>query len=393
VRDGRDIEAIASGLTAESLFAAGHLKWTLYGPGKLGAFVAEMDFGTAPAVTAALHEAVDAGRLGYLAPAIVGAMQEACAAWQRDVHGWSVDAGAVRPVPTVIRALEIAIQHFSRPGSPVILPTPAHVPFLSVPAHLDRATIQVEMVHDGGRYVLDLDALERAFEAGGDMLLLCNPHNPLGRVMERAELIAVADVVARHGGRVFADEIHAPLVFAPHVHVPYASLSDVTAGHTVTATSATKAWNLAGLTCAQLIVGNDADMAVLDALAPFVTNGASTLGAVATTAAFTAGRAWLDDVLGYLDGNRHLLATLLAEHLPEVGHTPSEGTYLAWLDCRRFGLPDALGDFFDAAADVVLVDGSRCGPPGTGFVRLNTATTRPLLEQIVTRMAAAVHAR
>ena len=389
---GNAFESFAGTLSAESLFAAGHLKWTMYGPGKLGAFVAEMDYGTAPAVTAALHDAVDTMLLGYLPPAVEEAMREACAAYQADVYGWRVDPGRIRAVADVVTGLEIAIAHLSSPGSPVILPTPAYMPFLMVPAHLGRATIQVEMRRDGDRYVYDLDALDRAFAAGGELLVLCNPYNPLGRVMERDELAAIASVVARHGGRVFSDEIHAPLVYAGHEHVPYASLSDVTAAHTVTATSASKAWNLAGLKCAQLLLTNDTDLAVVDELGAFATAGASTLGVIANAVAFRDGRSWLADVITYLDGNRRLLAELLATHLPDVRYTPPEGTYLAWLDCRALGLPEALADFFADEADVVLVDGARCGPPGRGFVRLNIATTRDILEQMVVRMAAAVAA-
>lgn len=390
----RDLDAFrAAGISAESLFGAGHLKWTMFGPGKLGAWVAEMDFGTAPPIIAALHEAVERMQFGYLPPALAASLQEACAAWQRDVHGWSLEASSVRPLPDVIKGLEIAIVHCSRPGSPVILPTPAYMPFLTVPGLLGRDTIRIGMGRDGDRAVYDLDALDRAFAAGGGLLVLCNPHNPLGRVMERTELEAIADVVEHHGGRVFADEIHGPLVYPGHHHVPYASLSAATAAHTVTATSASKAWNLPGLKCAQLIVTSEADAAALDRREPFVTNGASTLGVVASTVAFTAGRPWLDEVVAYLDGNRRLLAELLATHLPTVGYTPPEGTYLAWLDCRALGLPAAIADFFTEEAGVVVVDGARCGPDGVGFVRLNIATTRPLLEQMIGQMAAAVRRR
>jgi cystathionine beta-lyase len=377
-------------ITAESLAADGHLKWTKYGPGKLGAFVAEMDYGTAPEVTAALHDAVDREQFGYLPPGLAAAMGEACAAWHADTYGWEIAPGDVIPLPDVIHGMSVAIEHFSRPGSPVILPVPAYMPFLDVPAIHRRETLFVEMVRDGGRYGYDLDALDRAFLAGGHLLILCNPYNPLGRVMEPAELDAIGAVVERHGGRVFADEIHAPLVYAGHRHVPYASRSATTAAHTLTATSASKAWNLPGLKCAQLIVSNDADRAVLESLGPWAMLGTSILGAVANTAAYTHGRPWLDAVLAYLDRNRHLLAELLDSFLPDVRYTPPEGTYLAWLDCGALGLPSALDDFFLEHADVALVDGARCGRPGQGFVRLNIATTTVILTRIVEQMAAAV---
>ena len=380
-------------ITPDACRAAGHLKWTKFGPDRLGAFVAEMDFGTAPAVTAALHEAVERGQLGYLSPPIADAMGAACASWQGATYGWAVPPERISPLPDVMHGIEIAIEHFSRPGSPVILPVPAYMPFVDVAPRQRRATLPIEMVRDGARYVYDLDALDAAFRAGGHLLVLCNPYNPLGRVMEAAELDAIATVVDRHGGRVFADEIHAPLVFTGRRHVPYASRSDTTAAHTITATSASKAWNLAGLNCAQLIVSNDADRARLEELVPLLPHVASTLGAIASTAAYDAGGPWLADIRAYLDGNRALLAELLAAHLPAVGYTPQEGTYLAWLDCRALGLPDALDEFFLERAGVGIVDGGAAAATAAPASYGSTSrTSRPILTRIVERLASAVRA-
>ena len=380
-------------ITAGSLYAEGHLKWTMFGPERLGAFVAEMDYGSAPEVTAAVRSAVDRSLFGYLPPDVRDEMRVACAAWQAESYGWSVDPLDIHPLPDVIKGLEVAIEHFSPAGTRVVLPVPAYMPFLTVPGRLGRSTIEVDMVRDGDRSVLDLDQLDRAFAAGGSILILCNPHNPLGRVMEAEELAAIAGIVDRHGARVFSDEIHAPLVHPGHRHIPYASTSPTAAGHTITAVSASKAWNLAGLKCAQLIVTNDADRERMVELGPFATHGASTLGVVANTAAYSSGRPWLGEVLAILDGNRRLLGELLAEHLPDVDYRPPEGTYLAWLDCRELDLPEATADFFKEEAGVVTVDGLRCGPSGAGFVRLNFATTPALLTEMITRMAAAVRAR
>jgi len=195
------------------------------------------------------------------------------------------------------------------------------------------------------------------------------------------------------GARVFSDEIHAPLVHPGAVHRPYASLSPVTAGHTVTATSASKAWNLPGLKAAQLILSNAEDAAHWGRVGALYTHGASTPGVLAATAAYDVGEAWLDNVLRYLEGNRRLLGELLAERLPAVRWTPPEGTYLAWLDCRELGLPASAGEFFLERAGVAMVDGPECGAPGAGHVRLNFATPRPLLNAIVERMADAVRRR
>ena len=249
------------------------------------------------------------------------------------------------------------------------------------------------MLVDDGRYTLDLDGIDAAFRAGGGLLVLCNPYNPVGRVFTADELRAVSEVVARNGGRVFSDEIHAPLVFAPARHIPYASITPEAAAHTVTATSASKAWNLPGLKCAQFIVTNDADRAIWDVIGPFATHGASNLGVIANTVAYTAGREWLYGVVDYMGGNRALLGDLLAEHLPEARYRMPDGTYIAWIDMRALGLGDSPADFFREHAGVSLTDGIACGEPGRGFVRMIFATPRPILETAVRQMAAALRER
>lgn len=370
----------------------GSLKWTMF-PGKIGAFVAEMDFGCAPAIAKALHESVDDGLFGYLPPAVSEAMSEACAAWQKSRYGWDVPAARVHPLPDVIKGLEVAIEHFSAPGSKIVLPTPAYMPFLSVPPTLGREIIQVPMLVRDGRYEFDLDGLDRAFHDGGGLLILCNPYNPLGRVFSREELLAVSDVVERNGARVFSDEIHAPLVYPGGQHVPYASVSEVAASHTITSTSASKAWNLPGLKCAQIIISNDADAEVWERIGFMASHGASNPGVIANTAAYSAGGDWLAGTVDYLDGNRRLLGDLLAEHLPEIGYTAPEGTYIAWLDARALELEVPPADFFRERAGVAMTDGSSCGEAGVGFMRFIFATPRPIIEQAVRQMADAVKRR
>ena len=378
-------------LTEERLRAAGSLKWSRFGPA-IGAWVAEMDLGTAPPVTKALHEAVDRTAFGYLPARAAEDMARACAGWHHRRYGWDVPPAWITPLPDVIAGLQATVEHFTPPGSPVVLPTPAYMPFRIVPGLLGRELIEVPMISDGDRATYDLDGIDRALRAGAGLVVHVNPHNPLGRVFTDQEQHALADVVARHGARVFSDEIHAPLVYPGAVHRPYASLSPVAAAHTVTATSASKAWNLPGLKAAQLVLSTDADAEHWARVGFLYGHGASTLGVLAATAAYDAGGEWLDGVLTYLDGNRRLLGDLLAERLPEVRYRPPEGTYLGWLDCRPLGLPAPAGAFFLERAAVALVDGPECGAPGEGHVRLNFATSRALLTTMVDRMAAAVRA-
>jgi len=368
----------------------GSLKWSVF-PEAIGAFVAEMDFPPAPAIARAMKDAIDDGLTGYLPAAVRTRMTEATVRWQRDRYGWDVPAERIRPVPDVLTALRATIDFFTTPGSKIVLPTPAYMPFLTIPAMHDREIIEVPMLVEDGRHVYDLDGIDRAFADGGGLLILCNPYNPLGRVFERAELEAVAEVVARHGARVFSDEIHAPLVFAPHRHVPYASISAVTAGHTITAASASKAFNLPGLKAAQVILTNDADVETwARPEVAWAEHGTANLGVIAATAAFDDGRDWLDGTLDYLDGNRRLLGELLAEHIPGMGYRPPEGTYIAWLDARALGIEGAPAEFFREHAGVAMTDGIACGAPGEGYLRFILATPRPVIEQAVRQMAVAL---
>jgi cystathionine beta-lyase len=372
------------------LRARGSVKWSAPGPGGFGAAVAEMDFGAAPAILDALAGLSADANFGYLPPFLAEELSEACAEFTKRRYGWDVDPALIHHVPDVIKALEIAITRFSRPGSPVILPTPAYMPFLSVPASLGREIIQVPMRGDRGFFTLDLDGISAAFRAGGHLLIFCNPYNPLGRVFTRPELTELSAVVERHGGRVFADEIHGPLVYPGARHIPYASTSDLAASHALTATSASKGWNLPGLKCAQVILTNEPDRQRWDEMGAFAAHGASNPGVVANIAAYRHGEAWLDEILGYLDESRRLLAGLLGRHLPEIGYRPPDGTYLAWFDCAAMDLPGSPGELVTSRAQLTVVDGPAFGAGGAGSFRFNFATPQPILTEMVERIAAAL---
>ena len=377
--------------TVATLRSRGSHKWSAPGPDGLGAAIAEMDFGAAPAILDALAHLSATANFGYLAPHLADGLAAACAGFQQRRFGWSVDPASIHPIPDVIKGLEIAITHYSRDGSPVILPTPAYMPFLVVPGFVGRDIIQVPMHNSDGYFTLDLDGIDAAFRAGGHLLILCNPYNPLGRVFTAQELTALTEVVDRHGGRVFSDEIHSPLVYPGQTHLPYASTSEAAAAHTLTATSASKGWNLPGLKCAQVILTNEPDEQLWEELGPFASHGASTPGVVANIAAFNAGEPWLDEVLGYLDENRQLLARLLADQIPGLRYRPPDGTYLAWLDATGLDLPDSVGALVTERAKVTVVDGPAFGAGGPGSFRLNFATPQPILSDMVGRIASVLN--
>ncbi|MGP6178645.1 MalY/PatB family protein [Microbacterium sp. A196] len=378
-------------ITEADLRAAGSLKWTMF-PEAIGAFVAEMDFGVAPAIAEAIGASLSSGLTGYLPQRLATDLQQATAQRYTDHYGWPLEADQVHLVPDVIVAFEFAIKSFTSPDAAIIVPTPAYMPFLSVPPRLDRRVIEVPSILSDGRWAMDLDGVAAAFADGGEMLVLCNPHNPLGTVATRDELLAIAEIVADAGGRVFSDEIHAPLVYAPAAHIPYASLSPVTAAHTVTAASASKAWNLAGLKCAQIIFSDAKSAEVWEADGGWTGHGTSTTGAIANLAAYTSGGDWLADVTEYLDGNRWLLVELVDE-IPGVTMTMPEGTYIALLDFREAGLTGDLGEWFRENAGVAMTDGAACGEAGIGFTRFVFATPRPVMREAVERIRKALAAR
>ena len=368
--------------TIEQLRLTGATKWSA-DDGKLGAFVAEMDFGIDQKITNALHRAVDDGSFGYMPRGISAELSDATAEFLERRYSWQVPSSDVWAIPDVLMGLELAMEHCSTPGSKIIVPTPSYMPFLTVPPMRGREIIEVPLAVRDGRYEFDLDALQRAFDDGGNLLLLCNPYNPVGRVFSRQELIDISDVVERNDGRVFSDEIWAPLVFSGSVHVPYASISPAAAQHTITAMSASKAWNLPGLKCAELVLTSDRDREAWEKVGWFGGHGTSNLGAVANAVAFREGDPWLADLVAYLEHNRDTLLNLLAEEIPGTWMPKPEGTYVGWIDFRNLGTGDTPAEFFTREASVVLTEGSRCGVAGTGFARLIFATPTPVLEQIV----------
>jgi cystathionine beta-lyase len=363
------------------------VKWQLYGPDVLAAWVAEMDFDVAPVVRRALLDAVDREDLGYTEPDL-SELTGACTGFLAARYGWTVPPTRVFPVADVLHGISTALDVLATPGAPIVVPSPAYPPFYEVIELTGRTPVPVPLAVDGGRDTLDLDAIDAALGAGAPAVLLCNPHNPTGRVFTAEELGALADIVDRHGARVVADEVHAPLVLDGRRHVPYATVSDAAAGHAITVTSASKAFNLAGLKCAQVIASNHADAARWRELRVFEVAGPTPLGIAASTAAYRDGRDWLDGLVAYLGANRDHLLALVGSELPGVVCHAPEATFLAWLDCSALGLDDPFRFFLDRA-HVALSDGPPFGPGCDQHVRLNFATSRALLERIVTAMGAA----
>lgn len=380
-------------LTPELLRSRGSNKWTAPEGELLCAGVAEMDYGTAPAVLEEWASIAERLEFGYPAESVALEMNAATAKWHQEQYGWNVDAGDVHPLPDVLKGLELAIANFSKPGAAVIVPTPAYMPFLMLPKMFGREVIESPMLRgDDGSFSLDLDDIARHFAAGANLFVLANPGNPTGKVFTADELSELADVADAHGARVFSDEIHSPLTLFGNKHVPLASVSDAGARVAITATSTSKAFNLPGLKCAQIILSNDADRTVWETVGWMASHGASTPGMRLNTAAYLGGEPWLGEVREYLEGNIEYARAALAELLPEARMAPMQGTYLAWLDLRAYSDESELSDMLAEKAGIRVNGGVGYGAVGAGHIRVNMATSRPILERIIAQLAAALTA-
>jgi cystathionine beta-lyase len=371
-------------LSLEHLRLRRSAKWRFFDQDVLPAFVAEMDFPLAPPVKIALAEAVELDDTGYGYPAALG-LAEAYADFAATRFGWEIDPARVSPAPDVVNALTSLLRKIAKPGDRVVINTPVYHPFFAVIEEIGCEVAEAPLV-DGE---IDVDAVDAEFRAGAVALILCSPHNPTGTLPTEGQLKALAAAAAQHGAWVLSDEIHSPLTLPGARHVPFLGVSDEAREHGIALVSASKAFNLAGLNCAQFVTASERAQAVVEGL-PFAATHAGHFGALASVAAYRDGAPWLDDVIAVIDHNRQLLADLLAEKLPEVGYTPPRAGYLTWLDLRAFDLGDDPTEALLERGRVALNPGPTFGPQGKGHARLNIGTSPALVEEAVKRIGKAV---
>jgi cystathionine beta-lyase len=374
-------------LTDDEARRALTLKWGQAPEGVLPAWVAEMDYAIAEPIRAALHRAIDDGQTGYPPFEQGGDLGRAYAGFADRQFGHEVRPEHVIPVVDVTAGVRVALDVLCE-DAPVVMPVPAYSPQLAIADITGRERWDLVVDPDEERAGIDLDRLDELFRRGARTLVLTQPHNPWGRVFTRAELEGVRDVVRRHGARVISDEIHAPLALPGATHVPYLSLPD-TADHAVAVVASSKAFNTAGLKCAQMVAGDDTTRDRLVDIPMARNDSWSSLGVVGAIAAYDEGDAWLAALVERLDHQRSLLAELLAAHLPDARMRPLEGTYLAWLDLRAYG-HDQPGERCLEVGRVWVAEGSDYHPGLGGHVRLNIATSPDRLTEIVRRMAKAL---
>ena len=364
-------------------------KWHKFPDDVLPAWVADMDFGVAPSVTAAMKRLNDNQEYGYAARE--GVLAASFARRMERRFGWTVDPANVVALGDLVQATFSSVMAFSEPGDGILLQLPSYPPFMAAINDTGRRLLANPMRDNGTRWVLDLAAYEAAPDPRARVLTFCHPQNPTGRAYSRAELEEVAAFAIRHDLVVISDEIHADIVYPGNTHIPLASLSPEIAARTITITSATKSFNIPALRCAVMYFGTPDLKARFFARIPARLLGSpGVTGVDATVAAWGDGQPWFDEIMAQLQANRDWLAQTIGSELPGVTMRLPEATYLAWLDCTALKLPCSAGQFFLDKARVGLNFGETFGPHYGGFARLNFATPTPVLREIVARMAAAV---
>ena len=353
-------------------------------------WVADMDFRSPDSVVEALKKAVDHGIFGY--SRADESYFDAVAAWYQKRHHLTLQPEWMTCTPGIVFALSIAVRAFTQEGDAVLIQPPVYHPFSRAILRNKRTLVENPLVLKDGHYEMDLEELEqKVLDEHVKLMILCNPHNPVGRVWTREELTALADICLRHHVYVISDEIHGDFVWQGHEQTPYASISEEACLHSMMCTAPSKTFNLAGMATSNLFIP-DPEMRrkFRSELLDVGQENMNRLGLFACRAAYEGGGEWLDQLIGYLAGNLALVRDFCKNRVPQIQLVEPEGTYLAWLDCRELGMTDdELMAFFSNEAKVWLDPGTHSGEQGSGFMRFNLGSSRSVIAQALDRIEAA----
>ena len=353
-------------------------------------WVADMDFRSPDSVVEALKKAVDHGIFGY--SRADESYFDAVAAWYQKRHHLTLQPEWMTCTPGIVFALSIAVRAFTQEGDAVLIQPPVYHPFSRAILRNKRTLVENPLVLKDGHYEMDLEDLEqKVLDEHVKLMILCNPHNPVGRVWTREELTALADICLRHHVYVISDEIHGDFVWQGHEQTPYASISEEACLHSMMCTAPSKTFNLAGMVTSNLFIP-DPEMRrkFRSELLDVGQENMNRLGLFACRAAYESGGEWLDQLIGYLAGNLALVRDFCKNRVPQIQLVEPEGTYLAWLDCRELGMTDdELMAFFSDEAKVWLDPGTHSGEQGSGFMRFNLGSSRSVIAQALDQIEAA----
>ena len=367
----------------------GSLKWDgadriFHGKDLLPMWIADMDFPAAPAIQEALHRRVNQRVFGYgmLSPGYY----EAVSGWMSRRHGCSVPREWIVFTAGVVAALNFAVQAVTEPGDEILIPSPVYGPFFHAAEDWGRVAVRCPLKEEDLFYTFDFDDMERRITPRTRALMLCSPHNPVGRVWKRQELEALADFCLRHNLVVIADEIHHDLVFQPHTM--FLTVSPEIAQRTILCTAPSKTFNLAGIQASNIIIPNEELRSKYRAVvARHHAFSANSFAETAVVTAYRDSEGWLDALIPYLDGNMALFCGTVAAALPRLRVRRPEGTYMAWVDCTGLGRdPGDLKRFFAEECGLAFNDGASFGPGGAGFMRVNLACPRANVEECLRRL-------
>lgn len=351
-------------------------------------WVADMDFATAPFVMEAIRKRCENEVLGYTAKP--DSYYKAIINWVKQRYGLAVAQDMIHFVPGIVPGIGMAMNCFTGKGDKVMIQPPVYHPFAWLATRNERTLVTNPLKWENGSYRMDMDAFRRQIK-GCKLFILCNPHNPGGVVWTEEELRTVAEVCYDEGVLVFSDEIHADLTLPPHRHRPFASISEKARMNSVTFMSPSKAFNMPGLSASHALIFNEE---LRRRFRTYMDAGELDMGHVfaflSVEAAYTHGTEWLDQCLAYIQGNIDFVDEFLKKHAPEIKAIRPEASYLVWLDCRGMGMSqEALNDFFAGKARLALNDGAMFGQEGVGFMRLNVASPRCVIEKAMNQLAEA----
>lgn len=365
------------------------IKWNLYDADVLPMWVADMDYSAPPAVIQALHDRVNHGVFGYAGDPI--ALRKVIVNRLAEKYQWDIKPEDIVFTPGVVVGFNIAVQAVATPNGSILIQPPVYPPFLKSPEYAGLSIQENELIqNENGSYEIDFADFERKITKNTRLFLLCNPHNPVGRVFSKSELEKMGEICLRNNVPICSDEIHGDLIFSGNQHIPLAALNPEIANNTITLMAPSKTFNIAGLDCSFAIIQNKDLREKYQQTTRGITGGVNLLGVTAALAAYQNGASWLDDLMIYLQGNRDFLKATLDREIPQIRMAIPEGTYLAWLDCRQAGLTESPYDFFLKKAKIAFNKGDYFGTGGKGFVRMNFGCTRATLNDAIDRMKSAL---